>query len=91
VDRIRPPGGRQRVLLRRLLGTEARYRVLRRSGATVEVEVLAAPGLRPGQRLRISASELRSRRRGGQLVRLACNLTRLALARIPPVKLPLSI
>jgi hypothetical protein len=80
------------MLPRTMLGSEARYRVLGRSGATIEVEVVAAPGLRPGQRLRISASELRSRRHAAdRLARLAWTATRLVLAHVPRPKLRLSV
>jgi hypothetical protein len=48
------------VLQRRLLGTEARYRVLRAAPRTVDVEVLAAPGLEPGRRVRLTAAAARA-------------------------------
>jgi len=71
-----------------MLGSEARYRVLRRAGPTVEVEVLSAPGLRPGLRLRLSAAELPSRRHGVErAARLAWSVTRHLLARIHSPKL----
>jgi hypothetical protein len=43
------------ILRWRALGTEARYRVLGCSKDTVEVEVLDAPALAPGTRLRLTA------------------------------------
>jgi len=51
------------VLQRRMLGTEASYRVLdaaTETAETVEVEVLAAPGLKPGMHLRLSAADARA-------------------------------
>jgi hypothetical protein len=52
------------VLQRWMLGSEARYRVLRTAGSsTVEVEVLAAPGLAPGTHLRLDAETARAARR----------------------------
>jgi hypothetical protein len=51
------------VLQRRMLGSEARYRVLETAPETVDVEVLAAPGLAPGTHLRLSAATARSARR----------------------------
>jgi len=52
------------VLQRWMLGSEARYRVLGTAGPrTVEVEVLAAPGLAPGTHLRLDAEAARSARR----------------------------
>jgi hypothetical protein len=51
------------VLQRRMLGSEARYRVLETAPETVDVEVLAAPGLEPGTHLRLSAAIARSARR----------------------------
>jgi len=54
------------LLRRRALGTEALYRVLGVSGPLVEVEVVHAPGLERGTRMRltagaaIAASETRS-------------------------------
>lgn len=80
-------------LRRRVLDSEARYRVLGRSGGTVEVEVVAAPGLSPGRRLRISASALGTRPGllgGSRVVRIAGSATRLVLGHIPVLKLPAS-
>jgi hypothetical protein len=44
------------LLRRRLLGTEAVYRVVADEGELVEVEVVSAPGLEPGHRLRFTAA-----------------------------------
>jgi len=46
-----------------MLGGEARCRLLGTAPRTVEVEVLAAPGLEPGTHLRLSAATARSARR----------------------------
>jgi hypothetical protein len=76
-----------------VLDSEARYRVLGRSGSTIEVEVVAAPGLSPGRRLRISASVLGARPGllgRSRIVRTAGSATRLLLGHIPVLKLPLS-
>jgi len=51
------------VLRKRMLGTEARYRVLDAAPDTVEVEVLAAPGLAPGTHLRLSTAAARTAQR----------------------------
>jgi hypothetical protein len=42
------------------LGSEATYRVCAVDGATVEVEVLEAPGLDRGQRLRFTSQAVRA-------------------------------
>lgn len=47
-----------RLVRQRLLGSDAIYRIGRRSGALVEVEVIAAPALRSGTRLRLTAASL---------------------------------
>ena len=44
------------VLRRDALGSEAVYRVLRSWGSTVEVEVVSAPGLKPGARHHLTAA-----------------------------------
>ncbi len=43
------------VLRSSILGTEATYRVISEDGATVTVEVIDAPGLTQGTRLRLMA------------------------------------
>ena len=45
------------ILRRRALGTEAAYRVLESVGDVVEVEVIEAPGLEPGTRVRLAARD----------------------------------
>jgi hypothetical protein len=45
-----------RVLRHRALGSEAIYRVPRSGGSTVEVEVVAAPGLEAGTRLHVTTA-----------------------------------
>ena len=47
-----------RLVRQRMLGTDAIYRVGRRSGLLVEVEVIAAPALVSGTRLRFTAASL---------------------------------
>ena len=49
-----PPSVAAGVLRHRVLGSEAGYRVLHRSGSTVELEVIAAPGLEAGARLHLT-------------------------------------
>jgi hypothetical protein len=44
------------VLRHSALGSEAVYRVLHTRGSTVEVEVMAAPGLEPGTRLHLTTA-----------------------------------
>jgi hypothetical protein len=44
------------VLRHDALGSAAVYRVIRRSGSTVEVEVVTAPGLEPGTRHHLTAA-----------------------------------
>jgi hypothetical protein len=44
------------VLRQRVLGSEGVYRVLHRSGSTVEAEVIAAPGLEAGARLHLTVA-----------------------------------
>lgn len=44
-----------RILRRSALGTEATYRVVEEDGQRVLVEVISAPGLKPGFRLHLSA------------------------------------
>ena len=56
--------GAGEVLQHRMLGTEARYRVVGAAADTVEVEVLAAPGLEPGMHLRLSAASANAQGRG---------------------------
>ena len=54
---VRPPetpSAAAGVLRHRVLGSEAGYRVLHRSGSTVEAEVIAAPGLEAGARLHLT-------------------------------------
>jgi hypothetical protein len=49
-----------RQVRQRLLGSDAIYRVRRSSGPLVEVEVVAAPALVPGTRLRFTAASVRA-------------------------------
>jgi hypothetical protein len=54
-----------RLARQRLLGSDATYRVRRSSGPLVEVEVVAAPALVPGTRLRFTAKSVREMARPG--------------------------
>ncbi|MBV9467234.1 MAG: hypothetical protein JO206_15445 [Solirubrobacterales bacterium] len=55
---MEPAPGR---LVRRVaLGTEAIYRVIEASRDTVEVEVVRAPGLPAGRRLKLAARDVRA-------------------------------
>ncbi len=47
-----------RLVFQRVLGSDAIYRVGRRSGPLVEVEVVAGPALAAGTRLRLTAASL---------------------------------
>jgi hypothetical protein len=58
---IRKPS--DEVLRRRVLGSEATYRVLRQTRSVVEVEVLAAPGLQRGTKLHLSLGSVDAMRR----------------------------
>ncbi len=49
-----------RLVRHRLLGSDAVYRIGRRLGPVVEVEVVAAPALASGTRLRLTAASLRA-------------------------------
>jgi len=51
------PGG---LLCRRALGTEAVYRVIATEGDCVEVEVVRAPGLEAGARIRLTQRDARA-------------------------------
>ena len=86
-------GWRRRVLHRRSLNSESAYRVVSRRGSTVEVEVLNAPGLRPGAHLHITADAARAMqhqdsRTNERVLRFAGAATRFLLARSPKLKLP---
>ena len=82
------------VLRHRALRSDGVYRVLRRSGATVEVEVIDAPGLAPGMRVRLSdAAALAMDRRGaggllGRALHAATIVGRAVLGHMPQPKLP---
>jgi hypothetical protein len=88
------PGRRRRVLRCHTLDTDSAYRVIAKRGATVEVEVLNAPGLRPGTRLHITAAAAQAMRRhqtshtNERAARLAGVATRFVVARSPRLKLP---
>ena len=57
-----------RLLRRRALGSEAVYRVLDDEGDVVLVEVVEAPGLQPGTRIRLAAADARAMEGGGQAI-----------------------
>ena len=48
------------MLRRRALGSDSIYRVRGASGPTVEVEVIEAPGMRPGARIELSVAVARA-------------------------------
>jgi hypothetical protein len=87
-------GGRSRsVLRRRALRSDGVYRILRRSGETVEVEVIKAPGLAPGTHVRLSAAAVRAMRgpRASERVgRIVAAAGRLVLGHLPIPKLPVA-
>ena len=64
------PGTSPSVLRQRLLGSEASYRVLDESDGVVTAEVLSAPGLPAGMRIRLMADALRSMERLDQPIRV---------------------
>ena len=86
-------GRRRRVLHRHSLDSEGAYRVVSKRGSTVEVEVVNAPGLRPGAHLHITADAARAMKHQGSRTnerarRFAGAATRFVLARSPRLKLP---
>jgi len=81
------------VLRRSALRTDGVYRVLRRSGPTVEVEVITAPGLAPGTHVRLSAEAVRAMkgpRASERAVHLVAAAGRLVLGHLPLSKLPMA-
>jgi len=56
------------IVRQRVLGSEALYRVISEEGATVTAEVVRAPGLERGMRLRLMATAVRAMERveGGE-------------------------
>jgi hypothetical protein len=88
-------GRRTRVLRRHALDSDSAYRKVARHGQTVELEVLNAPGLRPGTRMHVTAAAARAMKPQTQsaserALRLAGLATRFALARGPKLKRPLA-
>jgi len=74
-----PP--RSEVVRKRVLGTEASYRVLHEAGPIVQVEVLDAPGLAPGTHVYLSSSAVAHMRHAPVLapaLRRSTRTTRLA-------------
>jgi N-acetylglutamate synthase-like GNAT family acetyltransferase len=55
--------GEQCIVRQRVLGSEALYRLISEEGATVTAEVVAAPGLQRGMRLRLMATAVRAMER----------------------------
>ena len=85
--------GSRPVLRRSALRTDGVYRVLRRSGSTVEVEVITAPGLAPGTHVRLSAAAVRAMmgpRATERAARVAAAAGRLVLGHLPMPKLPVA-
>lgn len=88
-------GRRTRVLRRHALDSDGAYRKVARHGQTVEVEVLNAPGLRPGTHLHVTAAAARAMtppasRTSERALRLASTATRFVLSRGPRVKRPVA-
>jgi hypothetical protein len=82
-----------RILRRNALDSEGAYREVARYGPTVELEVLSAPGLRPGTHVHVTAAAARSmtphaRRASERASRLAGLATRFVLGHSPKLKLP---
>ena len=55
-----------RIICLRLLGSDAVYRVVEESGSGVVAQVISAPGLRPGFRMRISDEAVRRMEAGAR-------------------------
>ncbi|MGH2851199.1 MAG: hypothetical protein ACRDLP_11345 [Solirubrobacteraceae bacterium] len=75
-----------KLLRHRALGTDACYRVVRWSDPTVEVEVVSAPALSSGTRLRLHAPymrEVQRHQRHERVVRAARGAARLLTEHLP--------
>jgi hypothetical protein len=88
-------GRRAKVLRRHALDSDSAYRKVARHGQTVEVEVLNAPGLRPGTHMRVTAAAARAMMPSTtstreRVLRLARSATRSAIARGPKPKRPVA-
>jgi hypothetical protein len=84
---------RPRVLHNRVLDSEGWYREVARSGRTVELEVVSAPGLTPGTHMHVTAAAARMMTsepsRAGVIASHAAHLAaRLVVGHTPRVKLP---
>jgi hypothetical protein len=79
---------RGKLLRHRALGTDACYRVVRWNDPTVEVEVVNAPALSSGTRLRLSAPYVRAvqrHQRHARAARAARSAARLLVEHLPVV------
>jgi hypothetical protein len=81
---------------RHALDSDSTYRKVARHGQTVEVEVVNAPGLRPGTHLHVTAAAARAMRTprwsdaSERALRLAGSTTRFLVARGPKLKRPVA-
>lgn len=75
-----------RVLHNRVLDSEGEYREVARSGPTVELEVLSAPGLAAGTHLHVTAEAARAMTT--ERSRVARVAARFVSAHTPRLKLP---
>jgi hypothetical protein len=88
-------GRRAKVLRRHALDSDSAYRRVARHGQTVEVEVLSAPGLRPGTHMRVTAAAARAMApsttsASERAIQLARSATHLLVARGPKLKRPVA-
>jgi hypothetical protein len=84
---------RARILHNRVLYSEGEYREVARSGPTVELEVLSAPGLAAGTHLNVTAEAARAmtpeRSRAGIVASRAARVAgRFVTGHTPRIKLP---
>jgi hypothetical protein len=76
---------RARILHNRVLYSEGEYREIARSGPTVELEVVSAPGLAAGTHLNVTAEAARATRQSLRAARVA---GRFVTGHTPRIKLP---
>ena len=88
-----PKSRSKRVLRLRSLNSESAYREVSRSGPVVELEVLSAPGLKPGTHLRVTSAAVRAMRpdvrsAGEELARVSAQAVRFLIGHRPRLRLP---
>jgi hypothetical protein len=94
MNNLRLPNKRsRRVLRRRALHSESSYREVSREGPMVELEVLSAPGLRPGTHLRVTSAAVRGmmphrRNASDRLARGAATAMHFVAGHRPKLRLP---